>query len=51
MWWADKAALSLPSSAGQKRKNRTKSFRVKMRAGRDHSEIIVMGKTDLEKLA
>lgn len=26
MWWADKVALSLPSSAGQKRKKQNKKF-------------------------
>ena len=45
-----KAALSLPSSAGQGRENIMKSLCIKVRTGRDHSATTVMGKTDLGKL-
>jgi len=36
-----------PSSAGEGRGNMTKGLRVELRAGRDHSPIIIMNKTDL----
>jgi len=41
-----KAALSLPSSTGQEKENRTKGLWVKIRAGRGHSLIAAMGKPD-----
>jgi len=41
-----KAALSLPSSTGQARRNIMKGSWVEIRAGRDHSPITIMGKTD-----
>jgi len=34
-----------PSSSGQGRKNMMKGFWVKIRTGRDHSPITIMGKT------
>ena len=41
-----KAALSLPSSAGQGRENIMKGSWVEIRTGGDHSAITVTGKTD-----
>ncbi|GAB0208614.1 hypothetical protein GRJ2_003327100 [Grus japonensis] len=41
-----RAALSLPSSTKQGRKGITKCLWVKIRTGRDHSLIVVTGKTD-----
>jgi len=41
-----KAALSIPSSAGQGRENMTKDSWVKIRTGRYHSPITIIGKTD-----
>ncbi|GAB0206987.1 GTP-binding protein Di-Ras2 [Grus japonensis] len=41
-----RAALSLPSFTRQGRKSTTKSLRVEIRTGRDHSLIIITGKTD-----
>lgn len=41
-----KAALSIPSSAEQVRETRTKGLWVGIRTGRDHSLVIVVGKTD-----
>jgi len=35
-----------PSSAGQLRENTTKGLWGKIRTGRDHSPITIMGKTD-----
>jgi len=40
------AALSHPSSAGQGRQNIMKSSWFKLRTGRDHSPVTIMGKTD-----
>jgi len=39
--------LSKPSSTGQRRENTTKGSWVKIRRGRDHSPITIMGKTHL----
>jgi len=41
-----KAALSLSSSAGQRKENRTKGLWVERRTGKAHSPITVTGKTD-----
>ena len=41
-----KATLSLPSSTGQGRENKTKGLWVEIRTRRDHSPITVTGKTD-----
>lgn len=41
-----KAIPSLPSSAGQGRKNTTKNLWVEIRTGRDHSPSTAMGKLD-----
>jgi len=54
LWWFSlaggqvptKAAPSLPSSAGQGRKNTMKGSWVETRTGRDHSAIAITGKTD-----
>jgi len=44
--WPQKLLYHSPSSAEQVRKNMMKGLWVKIRTGRDHSLITVMGKTD-----
>jgi len=41
-----KAALSLPSSAGQGRENTTKGLWIEVWIGKDYSPITIMGKPD-----
>lgn len=42
-----KSDPALPSSAGQGRENVMEGLCIEMRAGRDHSSVTVIGKTDL----